>query len=177
MSHRVSWLPPALGAAAAFAFSAPAFAQGTAAQGAAQANPSRATVLKTLDDNFKGIDSNGDGTLTQAELAAAEAKVVQQRLVQVRGRFESEFARLDTNKDGTLSKAEFMAAAPTAPTAAPTGANSLAQLDSNKDGKVSAAEYRVPVLSRFDRADSNKDGTLSLAERQAAASADAGNRR
>ncbi|MFL6740722.1 MAG: EF-hand domain-containing protein [Sphingomicrobium sp.] len=162
------------GAIAIAALAAPLSAQGTAPAGAAQANPTRAAVLKTLDENFKSVDANGDGALSQAELATAEGKVIQQRLAQVRSRFEAEFGKLDTNKDGTLSKTEFMAAAPQAPATVPNGANTLAQFDSNKDGKVTEAEYRTPVLARFDRADTNKDGTLSLAERQAAAKAEAG---
>ena len=138
---------------------------------AAQPAPTRAVLLRNLDTGFKAIDTNGDGSLSSAELQAAEGKVQQQRLAQVRARFESDFTKLDTNKDGQLSKAEFMAAAPTAPRTAPNGAAILAQLDKNKDSKVSADEYRAPQLAIFDRVDSNKDGTVSAAERQAAQAA------
>ena len=117
----------------------------------------------------KVIDTNGDGTLSAAEIQAAEAKVQQQRIVALRGRVDAEFTKLDTNKDGVLSKAEFMAAAPQASAATPNGAAIVAQLDKNKDGKVTVDEYRAPVLVRFDALDKNHDGTLSAAERQAAA--------
>jgi Ca2+-binding EF-hand superfamily protein len=127
-------------------------------------------LLKGLDANFKTIDTNGDGTLSAAELQAAEAKVQQQRIAQIRARVDAEFTKLDTNKDGQLSKAEFMAAAPVAPSTAANGAAIVTQLDKNKDGKVSADEYRAPVLTRFDSLDSNHDGTISPAERQAATS-------
>jgi hypothetical protein len=128
--------------------------------------PTRATVQKNLDTQFKGIDSNGDGTLNAAEINAAEAKVIQGRMAAVRGRVEGEFARLDTNKDGSLSKAEFMALAAQVKMPATNGQAILAQLDKNKDGKVSADEYRAPILAQFDAADLNHDGTLSAAEAQ-----------
>ena len=115
------------------------------------------------------IDANGDGTLSAAELAAAEGKVQQQRIAALRARVEGEFTKLDTNKDGSLSKPEFMAAAPQASSATPNGAAIVTQLDKNKDGKVTADEYRAPVLVRFDGLDTNHDGTLTQAERKAAA--------
>ena len=163
----------AVAAAPAFATAAPAPAPRAAAPAAAPAQtaPTRAALLKNLETSFKGIDANGDGTLSQAEIASRESKAQQQRLTTTRAKIEAEFTKLDTNKDGTLSKAEFMAVAPQSAGAAPTGANLLSQLDKNKDGKVTADEYRAPILSRFDKADANHDGTLSAAERQAAAQA------
>ena len=135
---------------------------------AAPSAPTRAAVVKNINANFKAIDLNGDGVLNAAELQAAEAKGLQQRLAALRGKLEGEFTKLDTNKDGQLSKAEFMAAAPqTAGT--PNGAALLTQLDKNKDGKITPDEYEAPVLARFDALDTNHDGTLSATERQAAA--------
>jgi len=140
---------------------------GTNNQAAQQQVPTRAGLLKGVDSNFKAIDTNGDGTLSSAELGAAEGKVQQQRIAQIRGKLDGEFTKLDTNKNGSLDKNEFMAAAPTASSAAPNGAAIVGKLDSNKDGKVSADEYRAPILGSFDRMDTNHDGTLSAAERQA----------
>ena len=163
----------ALGASApALATAAPTPARPAGAQpAAAQTPPTRAVLIKNMDSNFKAIDTNGDGALSQSELAAAEAKSVQQREAAMRTRMEGEFAKLDTNKDGSLSKAEFLAATPPASSGTPNGASILSQLDKNKDGKVSPDEYRTPVLSRFDALDTNHDGTLSATERQAAQAA------
>ena len=166
-----------LAVAIAVAGATPGFAASKAPSPARQANtttasapaaPNRAAVVRNIDANFKAIDTNGDGTLSVAELAAAAGKGQQQRLAKLRARFEADFAKLDTNKDGQLSKAEFMAAAPQVSATTPTGANLLAQLDKNKDGKVSADEFRMPVLERFDAIDTNHDGIISPAEREAA---------
>ena len=143
-------------------------APGKPAPKAAPAAPNRASLQKNLDANFKAIDTNGDGTLSAAELQAAEGKVQQQRLGAMRGKVEGEFNKLDTNKDGQLSKAEFMAVAPAKAATPPNGANLLGQLDKNKDGKVTPDEYRAPILARFDKLDTNHDGTISPAERQTA---------
>jgi hypothetical protein len=142
-----------------------------AAAPAAAQQANRAAVLRGVDANFKAIDTNGDASLSAAELQAFEGRVQQQRISTLRQRFEGDFAKLDTNKDGTLSKVEFMVAAPRTSAAAPNGAAIVTQLDRNKDGKISADEYRARPLARFDAIDSNKDGTLSAAERAAAAKA------
>ena len=140
---------------------------GTAAP-AAQQTPNRATLLRNLDNNFKQIDSNGDGTLAATELAAAEVRANVQRMNAARQAVESRFTQLDTNKDGQLSKAEFMVVMPNRAPAAGNGMNLLTPLDKNKDSKVSLDEYRSPVLVRFDQMDTNKDGQISPQERQAA---------
>ena len=163
-----------IAAIAAVGAAVPSLASATQAPAArpagqpAQAAPTRATMVKNLDANFKSIDSNGDGTLNAAELGAQESKVQQNRLGQLRRNYEAGFTRLDTNKDGQLSKTEFMVAAPNKPATPPNGAQILAQIDKNKDGRASADEYRTPMLARFDALDTNKDGTISAAERQAA---------
>src|SRR5579864_1832981 len=126
----------ALGAAPALAMAAPAPKPGSAAAPAATAQrpslPTRAELLKNLEARFKAIDTNGDGVITQAEFAAAEAKVLQSRLAEARSRMETEFQKLDTNKDGQLSKAEFMAAAPQVPTTPPDVTAAFERLDTNK---------------------------------------------
>jgi len=149
---------------AALSVAAPALAQQPAASAPA---PTRAEIINSLQTNFKGLDSNGDGSLSQTEVAAAETKRLQQRAAQLRAQGEAQFGKLDTNRDGQLSRAEFLAAAPTLP-AAGNGATIVKQLDKNNDSKISIDEYRAPVLANFDRADTNKDGTISQAERQAA---------
>lgn len=150
---------PALATVAAPTTARPA-AQPAAAANAAQPIP-RAAVIKSRDDTFKKIDTNGDGGLSAAELAASDAGVL-------RARLQGEFAKLDTNKDGSLSQAEFLAAGPQPATLATAAQRTVAALDKNKDGKVTADEFRAQNLAAFDKLDTNHDGSLSVAERQAA---------
>jgi Ca2+-binding EF-hand superfamily protein len=128
----------------------------------------RSELTKELDATFKAVDTNGDGVLSQSELAAAESKGIQNRVAALRSRMDAEFDTLDTNHDGQLSKAEFMVAAPQAPTTAPDGADALAQFDKNHDAKVTMDEFRASRLAMFDKLDTNHDGTISATERQAA---------
>lgn len=156
----------ALGATPALATAAPAPKPGTAAAPASAEQrpslPTRAELLKNLEARFKAIDTNGDGVITQAEFAAAEAKVLQSRLAEARSRMETEFAKLDTNHDGQLSKAEFMAAAPQLPTTPPDVTAPFARLDTNKDGKVTVTEFTAAAAARFDRLDAKHAGVLNV---------------
>ena len=142
---------------AAPATSAPAQPAKPAAQ---TGSITRSAVIKGRDDAFKKIDTNGDGSISAAEFAAAEALVA-------RARLQAEFNKLDTNKDGQLSQAEFLAAAPPASALVPGVEKMIATLDKNKDGKLSPDEFRAPQLSIFDKLDTNHDGTLSPTERAA----------
>lgn len=130
-----------------------------------QQAPSRAEMAAQLDSNFKAADSNGDKTLSLAEIEAAQKVQVAQAKASIDKRLDAEFARLDTNKDGQLSAAEFKAGAP-GPRVVPAN-QLLAQIDRNRDGRISAEEHRAVPLANFDRIDTNKDGKLS-AEEQAA---------
>ena len=172
MTNRYLMLGAAIAAAAVSPAFATAAAPAPAPKAATPAPPAqaltRAAMTRQIDGTFKAVDTNGDGTLSAAEISAAELKVLQQRAGAIRARVDSEFTKLDTNHDGQLSKVEFMAAAPQAPTVAPNGAPMLARLDKNKDGKVTIDEYRAPQLATFDRLDTNHDGTISAGERQAA---------
>jgi Ca2+-binding EF-hand superfamily protein len=136
---------------------------------AASETITRTAIINSIDTSFKAADTNHDGVLSQAEVAAAQEKGIQQRLAQIRAGLEADFTKLDTNHDGQLSMAEFMAAAPHSPAAAPNGSEALASFDKNHDGKVSLDEFRTPRLAAFDRFDTNHDGTISAAERKAAA--------
>lgn len=152
----------------AIAAAAPLAAQTAGSAGAQPQTIARTAVVSDLSTSFKNLDTNKDGNLSQSEVAAAEAKMIQGRVAEIRADMEAQFAKADTNKDGQLSKAEFLAAGPKPPSTAPTGADIIGQLDTNKDGKISLAEFSAERLGDFDSLDTNHDGTLSVAERQAA---------
>jgi Ca2+-binding EF-hand superfamily protein len=128
---------------------------------------SKADFTKNLDARFSAIDTNHDGQLDKAEVAAAQAKALQRAQEVEQQRLETEFKKLDSNHDNSLSLAEFKAAGPRLKTN-DTPDQMIAQLDTNKDGKISAAEYRAPQLGNFDKADANHDGILTAQELQAA---------
>lgn len=128
---------------------------------------SKADFTKNVDARFAAVDTNKDGSLSKAEIAAGQAKALQQAQAMEQQRIEAEFAKLDTNHDKSLSLAEFKAVAPSVK-ASETPDQMIANLDTNKDGKVSAAEYRAQPLANFDKADANHDGILTAQELAAA---------
>lgn len=162
-------MPPHIRLAAFAALSA--IASGAVAQQSGNAaNPAqprtRAQVTQGLNTQFSRFDTNRDGSLSKAELDAAEARAAQQRAAAIQSRMDAEFTRLDANRDGQLSKAEFMAGAPQ-PRAVSTD-TVIRQLDANRDGKITLQEFSAPTLATFDRVDTNRDGTISAQERPAA---------
>lgn len=112
----------ALAAAAVAAFvSAPALAQApAAAPPSAPETVTRAQIEQTNKERFAEMDSNKDGFVTTAELAAAAGPERAARMI----------AHLDTDKDGKVSAAEL-------------SARMLAMFDAadtNHDGTLSTAE-------------------------------------
>ena len=144
------------------ALASAASAQTTAGQ--AQ-DPTRTVITQGLDQRFKALDTNGDGTITKAEMDAAEARARQEAASRIAKRAEEGFAKLDTDKNGQLSLTEFKASIP--PVETGVAAAVLQRLDSNKDGKITRQEFGARTLATFDRLDTNKDGKISAQERSA----------
>jgi Ca2+-binding EF-hand superfamily protein len=153
----------AIASAAAPAEAATQAPSGQPAATKAPQQVTKAQFQQNVDSRFGAVDSNKDGSLTKAEITAAQAKALQQAQAMEAKRIDAEFKKLDTNKDNQLSLAEFKAVAP-AVKAAESPEQMIAGLDSNKDGKVSAAEYRAQPMANFDKADSNHDGILTAQE-------------
>ncbi|MEP5761651.1 MAG: calcium-binding protein [Litoreibacter sp.] len=104
--------------------------------------------------SFEQLDSDGDGALTAAELAAHAAT-----------RFEA----ADTDNDGNLSSAELLAAETTrkAERAERRIERMIERRDENGDGVLSAAELTPSedrATKRFERMDANDDGSISEEE-------------
>ena len=143
--------------------------------GPSQASPpsgprpvTRSAFMGTIETRFASVDSNHDGNLSNAELAAEQQKEMQQARSALNQQLSAKFKQLDTNKDGQLSLQEFLAAAPALRTA--EGPDQIRQrLDTNKDGKISLEEFRAPEIAKFDKADANHDGTVTPAEMKAVA--------
>ena len=143
-------------AGAAIAPGAPASSQTAAPQAVAPKPVSRADLVKTLDTQFGAVDANHDGSISKAELEAAELRGLQQRA-------QAQFKQLDTNHDGQLNFQEFAAGGLTQ-IVSQLSDRGLQQLDTDRDGKISADEFRAPQLASFAKVDANHDGTVTPAE-------------
>ena len=128
----------------------------------------RVNFTKHFDDIFGRIDTNKDGALSIAEIAAAEVNDKATFEAKLTAQYKAEFDKFDTNKDGQISFAEYAAGRglPNIPT---DGKAMLSNLDTNKDGKVSLQEYLAPQLVKFNRVDVNKDGVATVEEQRKAA--------
>lgn len=116
----------------------------------------REAASARLQAQFQSLDTNKDGYLSQAEIAAGIAARRAQVIAQIRKQREAAFLAMDTNKDGQLSRDEFLAGGPKFSPVAPDGSKALARFDVNKDGKVSLNEYLSVALAAFDRMTGNK---------------------
>jgi len=150
----------------------------------------RADVTTRTQRMFAALDSNHDGVLDQAELAAAGKHWDGPRDANsgaAVGRMPLDrnamFDMIDANHDGTISRDEF-ARAPMPPHGeghdgmgkggmgkGGMGGGGMARMwtmaDANHDGKVTLQEATTFALQRFDRLDTNHDGQLTPEERAA----------
>lgn len=149
-------------ASPASAQSKPASAKAVPTVPAKNKGISREDYLKNADQEFKNIDSNGDGLVDDAEIEAAGQSVVQARLI---AQNKALFERLDTDRNGMLSPAEFavLAGRKMKIDARPM----LKKFDTNNDGRISALEFKTGKVTKFNELDLDHNGTLSPDEIQA----------
>lgn len=124
---------------------------------------SRTQFIADMDNEFRKMDANHDGSITQAEFEVFRRG--QLGTVQMQ-RARNAFAALDVDHNGQLSLAEFSKLVTTQDVNV-NGAGFMAQMDANHDGKVSLIENRSATLVNFDKLDTDKDGVVSPAEMRA----------
>lgn len=119
-------------------------------------------------DRFAKLDTDGNGSVTRAEIDARTAE---------------RFARLDGDRDGFVTKAEMTAhheamKAKRAERAekrsgdhvkhrtehAGKRGDHFARRDADKDGRLSLAEFQAGGAKRFERLDADKNGTVTREE-------------
>lgn len=166
--------------------SAPLIAQGMGHEGhkmMAREPMTRSDVQTRVKTHFAEMDSNKDGSVTQAEIDAGRAAKKAER-------HDEMFTKMDTDKNGSISRAEFdthhagmmhsghrgrgdhqamkSGHGGRHGDMGRMGGRMFAMADANKDGKVTEAEATSAALARFDSVDTDRNGTISDAERQAA---------
>ena len=105
-------------------------------------------------NHFAKIDTNGDGTLSQSELAAAQA---------------ARFAEIDTNQDGYLSTDEIRThhEAKRGARRAQRQERMMKRIDTDGNGLISRAEFEARPKRGLMRADTNGDGAITPDEIEA----------
>lgn len=138
---------PAIAALVAAAFAGPLAAQETSKQEQAiqrtmetfdadkNGSIAKAEVEATLQAQFKALDKNGDGALSQEEFMAYTPVFgnVPAKESKRTAWLEKRFKRLDSDNDGKVTEAEFLAGE----------GKRFAGGDDDKDGQVTAEELRT----------------------------------
>ena len=136
---------------------APAEATSPAATTPVEVPPSEsappAPAPATADENFRKMDTNGDGSITADEHAQGA---------------KSMFDSMDADKNGTVTAQEMDASrAAMGGDTRMSSADKIKTIDANDDGAISAEEHANGSRAMFEKMDTDKSGQLSAAEVQA----------
>lgn len=153
------------------------------------ASQARTDVAAHVEKMFKALDTNRDGFITKAEIAALQAEFDERTAKTAPKRVARMFNRLDADHDGKITVAEAAsgrrAKANPAKSSRRSGSSLFAQADANSDGVVTRSEFDAAIASGkvklhhtamrgsqivrlFDSADTAKQGRISLDEAQQA---------
>jgi len=130
---------------------------------------------------FEKADTNKDGKVTPAELAARRIVWFKELDTGKEGKVTPDkfrvgvFEQMDRNKDGVIERQEFieffagrghehLKTAPSVLPAHEKGIPTHADLDRNKNGYADSKDYAEHYNGNFETADTNKDGKLDVKE-------------
>ena len=150
----------------------------------------RGDVQAMVRQHFTVMDTNRDGAITTAEVAARRAKTADHAVQLGKanrpgGGWQGEnivrdpnaaFDRLDANKDGMISRDEFAKGREMRiekrivmreDGGGMGGGRMIVMADVNQDGRITLAEAEAMALQHFDKMDANHDGQVTREERRA----------
>lgn len=144
----------------------------------AGATDSTAATGQAGDDLFSQVDEDGDGSVSQTELAALLQQMAGDSgtpsattSTDSTDDAEALFGLLDADGDGALSQSEFDAARPTADDTATTQAGGMPPPPPGGMGGAGGPPPTAAASTTYDPLDTNEDGVVSPAELAAAATA------
>lgn len=149
-------LPILTAGAMALVLAAPAMAapDGKRAGYDRSAPVARADMMTKVDARFAKIDTNGDGTIDAAEMAAYRDAMRTVRAERIAAMTEEERAKMQERRAGMKERW--------------AKRGWLARVDANGDGLISREEFAAPAMKRFERMDADGDGIVTPDERKAA---------
>jgi hypothetical protein len=163
-------LPILAAGALAFALAAPAMAasDGKRADYDRSEPMDRATMMAKVDARFAMIDTNGDGMIDAAEMAAHRQTMRTAGAERRAAMSEEDKAKRQAKMQERRSVMKERWAKRADSGEARTKGGWLAQIDANGDGLITREEFAAPAIKRFDRLDANGDGIVTPEERAAA---------
>jgi Ca2+-binding EF-hand superfamily protein len=129
-------------------------------------------ALAKANQRFELLDTNQDGMIDAAEMAAHQAKMQERRATRMAARAAAEATLSDEEKaqrqERRAQRQERWAKRGDSAGRGGGRGGMLARRDANQDGVISRDEFAAPVLRMFERLDTDGDGIITPAERAVA---------
>jgi hypothetical protein len=131
----------------------------------------RADTLAMASQRFDRIDTNKDGMIDAAEMAAHQDTMQERRgkRMAARAAARTDETPAETTDAATTARREARAklARARAEARSAQAEYGFAMRDADGDGMITRDEFTAPALKRFDRADADADGIVTPEERAA----------
>lgn len=166
-------LPILTAGALALALAAPAMAGPDGKRGGYDRSEpmARAEMMAKTEQRFAKLDTNGDGTIDAAEMAAHREAMKAARAERLASMSEEDKAKLQAKMQERRAAMKERKAERSASTDGTREQRNkggwLARMDANGDGLITSEEFAAPAMKRFDRLDANGDGIVTPDERAA----------